>query len=532
MYQKSVRITLSGRFQVADETGQDLTPKGAKAQGLLALLAVDLGTSRGRRWLQDKLWSDRGQAQGAGSLRQALAEIRRSFGPHAHVLRADRTTVSLDASKITLVPTKEGHQTEFLEGIDVRDPEFENWLREERNRRSSRPVLAASNVTRIKPERPAIVFVTDRAPEPQFALLEDIFVDCVVQSLRENLSVDIYTSERPMRDTPAMHVSVHAYALPDSRVGLRARILESWSDKLLWSGKTSTKTRGAPPVEDAEIIAMGNQLVDAIADALTLPQESNHDTRDSNILVRLAIRRMFLMRADEARAADKHLELAYEMGQRGLAAAWRAQLRMIQGVEYLEQDQQRLDEEARDYSRIALEREPQNSAVLAVVANARLFYESDVSGCHELAKRSVKINPSSPLAWDSLSNAMLYTGDYQKAHHLSCYAQRIAAGSPQGYWWDLGRCLTATLTGKLDEALTYAQISHAAAPTCRATLRYLIGLYCAHNRFEQAIECANRLKAIEPEFSFDVMASNPDYPARLLQRSGLIDARKVAGLDA
>jgi tetratricopeptide (TPR) repeat protein len=219
------------------------------------------------------------------------------------------------------------------------------------------------------------------------------------------------------------------------------------------------------------------------------------------------------------------------MGQRGLAAAWRAQLRMIQGVEYLEQDQQRLDEEARDYSRIALEREPQNSAVLAVVANARLFYETDVSGCQELAKRSVRINPSSPLAWDSLSNAMLYTGDYQEAHRLSRYAQRIAAGSPQGFWWDLGRCLTATLTGKLDEALTYAQISHAMAPTCRATLRYLIGLYCAHNRFEQAIECANRLKALEPEFSFDVLASNPDYPARLLQRAGLVDAKRVAGLD-
>jgi hypothetical protein len=45
--------------------------------------------------------------------------------------------------------------------------------------------------------------------------------------------------------------------------------------------------------------------------------------------------------------------------------------------------------------------------VLAVVANARLFYETDVSGCQEVAKRSVRINPSSPLAWDSLSNARL-----------------------------------------------------------------------------------------------------------------------------
>jgi hypothetical protein len=54
-------------------------------------------------------------------------------------------------------------------------------------------------------------------------------------------------------------------------------------------------------------MAMGNQLVDAIADALTLPKEANLESRDSNILIRLAIRRMFLMQADEARTADKNL---------------------------------------------------------------------------------------------------------------------------------------------------------------------------------------------------------------------------------
>jgi DNA-binding SARP family transcriptional activator len=76
------------------------------------------------------LWSDRASEQGAGSLRQALRQIRTSFGPFADILHADRQRVALDLARIDIVSNTD---SELAGGPDVRDPEFEEWLRLERS---------------------------------------------------------------------------------------------------------------------------------------------------------------------------------------------------------------------------------------------------------------------------------------------------------------------------------------------------------------------------------------------------------------
>ena len=75
-----LRIALIGAFRVLAPDGEDLTPRGRKARALLAILALTPTRRRSRPALQDKLWSDRGPAQGAASLRQTLTEIRQAFG--------------------------------------------------------------------------------------------------------------------------------------------------------------------------------------------------------------------------------------------------------------------------------------------------------------------------------------------------------------------------------------------------------------------------------------------------------------------
>ena len=127
---------LFGPFTVQGPDGADLTPKSRKSRAILAMLAVAPRGSRSRVWLRDKLWSDRGEDQASASLRQALLDIRSALGDRAAVvLTADKHTVSLDlaAIRVDALEAAQGSvavgQTEnFLEGIDVRDPEFEDWL--------------------------------------------------------------------------------------------------------------------------------------------------------------------------------------------------------------------------------------------------------------------------------------------------------------------------------------------------------------------------------------------------------------------
>jgi TolB-like protein/tetratricopeptide (TPR) repeat protein len=134
------------------DNGADVTPRGAKTQGLLALIGSAPGLRRTRAFLQDKLWSDRGPEQGAASLRQSLAEIRRALGDGRDCLVTEAGMVGLDPDRVRVVvepgpgdwgPT--GEASEFVEGLDVADPEFENWIRDQRlafaDRLEARPTL-------------------------------------------------------------------------------------------------------------------------------------------------------------------------------------------------------------------------------------------------------------------------------------------------------------------------------------------------------------------------------------------------------
>ena len=126
-----VELVLHGPYSLRGAGGQDLTPKPHKVRALLALLATAPNHRRPRRWIEERLWSDRGAQQAAGSLRQALVDLRKALVPHEDLLLSDRETVGLAEGKLRLAGSAGG---EFLEGISVRDPAFLRWLEGMRRR--------------------------------------------------------------------------------------------------------------------------------------------------------------------------------------------------------------------------------------------------------------------------------------------------------------------------------------------------------------------------------------------------------------
>ena len=94
----------------------------------------------------------------------------------------------------------------------------------------------------------------------------------------------------------------------------------------------------------------------------------------------------------------------------------------------------------------------------------------------------------------------------------------------------MGRCLTAALTGRGDEALKLAEAAHALSPEFRPPLRYLTALYAANDRPEAAMRVADRLRRLEPDFSFDRIANDAEYPISPLRWSGLLDSDKLMAL--
>jgi Flp pilus assembly protein TadD len=168
--------------------------------------------------------------------------------------------------------------------------------------------------------------------------------------------------------------------------------------------------------------------------------------------------------------------------------------------------------------------DPTNAMVLAACSNARMLVEGDLPAATELARSSLRMNPSNPFAWDCLSISMLLSGDREQAHQHQLRANVIAARSAIRHFWDMGVCLTSVATGRLDDALRMAQSASALVPSFRPPLRYLTALHAAAGDHDRALVAARRLVQLEPDFTIDRLRNDRAYPVSALQRSGLLQS--------
>ncbi len=161
---KSLRLMLLGGLDLCDTAGEKIAIAGTKAALLLAYLALRPGKAHSREHLIGVLWSDRGESQARGSLRQALWALRRVLeGTEPSPLIIDGETLALDPAAIEIdISTFERlvaegspdalqaaialYRGELLEGVRVRDPAFEEFLRSERQRLHEQAVDACSRL--------------------------------------------------------------------------------------------------------------------------------------------------------------------------------------------------------------------------------------------------------------------------------------------------------------------------------------------------------------------------------------------------
>ena len=147
----SLQLVLFGGFH-ASAAGQQIDVPGRKERALLGFLAIPAGQSRSRDKLAGLLWSDRGDSQARESLKQAVFKLRRSLDcVQPSPLLVDREFVTLDGGAVVVdvaefeqlmgAGTPEAvaratalYRGDLLDGLDVRDSGFDDWLLMERQR--------------------------------------------------------------------------------------------------------------------------------------------------------------------------------------------------------------------------------------------------------------------------------------------------------------------------------------------------------------------------------------------------------------
>lgn len=174
------RLYLQGAFCLLDAEGRRIEVGSKKGVALIAMLALAKNGERTRGWLQDKLWGKREKMQAQNSLRRELSNLRKHLNrPSTELILCERDRVRLDLDRVDVDVLDAnsvddvGSGTELLEGLDIAGEDgFEDWLREQRNRRAERiaerPRSATAGVsTSVQSVRtlpPQIVDLSQPAP--------------------------------------------------------------------------------------------------------------------------------------------------------------------------------------------------------------------------------------------------------------------------------------------------------------------------------------------------------------------------------
>jgi DNA-binding SARP family transcriptional activator/tetratricopeptide (TPR) repeat protein len=156
-------LRLFGAFQLEVEAGKAVSLPTKKTKALLAYLAFHDNQPHERAKLAALLWADSAETQARESLRQTLSALRRALpGIDAHALVTLGDTVTLRSEGLSIDTVEFGqfangnaadleraaglYRGEFLEGFDLRAPEFETWLLSARRHLNEKAITALSRL--------------------------------------------------------------------------------------------------------------------------------------------------------------------------------------------------------------------------------------------------------------------------------------------------------------------------------------------------------------------------------------------------
>lgn len=532
---KLFEVHLNGCFRLLNEAGQDVTPVSQKHQAVIALLALSPGMKRTRSWLQDKLWADKGPTRGGASLRQALTALRKLFGADADVLQTPNKSVGLDPDKVQVVWSGESCERDgiFLEGIDIREQEFNDWLNVIRGTENTAPapsrVLLPTQRSQFEPPQKWKLYLAgSEQTSPRLAQFERQFIALVVDSFVENYQIEIAYQRPPADDPFVLIAEVNAFELDQRDYRLHVKTNDPISNRVFWSEAAKMPCTLTTKDNYFDLVALSYRLQSAIMQEI-VRQAQNGQISGANELT-VAIPKIFTFSRDGLSEAERLLADCGDQRLSGIAAGWRAQIAVINLIEKFTTDPVDCIEKGRLLATEALEADPMNSTVLSTAANARILLDWDVASGAELAELAIQVGPNNPMAWWAISNVALYNKLPEKALEAANTAKRLTARSPLQFWSEFQLGLAAMQSGDFETAIQALSTSAALAPSFRPPRRYLLALYSHQNRTRSAQQVLRQLMALESNFSLDALTRDPEYPISLARDLDIIDAHALSQL--
>lgn len=514
-----VELVIHGPVALRAPDGADLTPKPQKARALLGLLATAPDMRRSRRWIEARLWSDRGAAQAAGSLRQALVDLRKALGPHAHVLISTRESVGLAAGAVRVLPPAGGT---FLEDVTVRDPAFLRWLEAQRSRPDTPECASAPPAPQFSaamPQEPVRIRIgTPGQTGTPSGIVAEILAARVATAIADRVTAGIVLrGDGP--PPPGCDIDVTCTVIEQDGVCLALlKVIHVPSARVIHACDTRFTGTAASLAGSEELV----RCAFAAAEATVLRVSAVLGvSRAAAAPGRLDLQRMFTRDEAALREADRLMERAWEADENPVHLAWRGLLQMLKGIEMPQSFRPELHALAQRLTALAMERDDGTATLEALVAQTRAMLFADAAAAGGAAVQAVRDDPRNPFALQALAVARMLAGDGEEAYRSSLLARSYAGRPALRHWWEAHHATICVATGRTAEAIRAAEAARFAAPLLRPAYRFLMALHAWRGEFDRAHAMRAELDRLEPGVTVDHMPHDPDYPVRPLRNSGL-----------
>lgn len=516
-------LSLDGNFCLRDESGIAVPVRNSRARALLAILATTRDRKRSRIWLQTCLWENSQEEQASASLRQTLTGLRKALGTHADLLEADRTYVAIPMLELG-APAAENESVFFEDAPDLGET-FDDWLRMERAAFAAVPVFSEKGV--LESDRFCVVVKPPQilSDDPIMPVLAALICDRIIDGLRAHGAIDIFDL-RDLGSNQLSHFPRGEPPQPDAALQIRAlgmggdrhaatSLINPKNQHVLWtqSHALDSAHNGVPPTIEW-LQGVTSIAIDGIHSALL--ETGNPASRKStgpgrNCLFAAAHQILGMSLSGQTEARTLLRQQAESESSSAIANAWYAFSFANSVGERNGARDGAFFEEAEAHCARALEREPSNGLVLALVAHVYGFVLRRLDAASELAKLARMSAPDLALVWDLSAMNAIYRDDAETGHEYSLVAQRLGKFSPYKPLYDSSVSISATLTGHHALAIETAEALLQRQPGFLAAMRYLSASLVADGRIDDARQVISDIRLRDPEFRIETIRSK-DYP--------------------
>ncbi|MEM9581796.1 MAG: hypothetical protein AAGA08_01660 [Pseudomonadota bacterium] len=462
------QLDLLGALQLFDPDGSDVTPRGEKTKGLLAILAMQHGRPIARPALQDLLWSDRDNPHGRDSLKKSLAALKKSFAAtHHDIVQTSGGPVTLNLTHINvdLFQDKRGPtfaQNEFLQGIDIRDPEFDRWLCNMRQSLDVVPVAANGLLTgpiQRKQFHVAIVAPTTSKSDDFAALFSGLLLDRIAVAMRgyDIFKVfDFRVSTDEVSRGADFVLDLKALSMADEvAFHLIARKLPD--NEVVWGHRQSFPKTG---FGTSKISALVSDVVDSMSLAI---RRTDGEMTEQSRAARFAmegIDQIFRLTDKNLDKAETALGKAIHLDpNRSTYRAWHAfmhafRLENSKGINAVE-----IAERADECARQALEVDHSNPLTRSLLTHVYAFVLHDFDQAHSLIRPLNDQTPDLPFYYMSKTFLHFYTGQMTEAKKA---AAGLSGSRPTlfgHHMFDVARTAAELGTGNLKRAIEFGELA-------------------------------------------------------------------------